>query len=100
MPLHTIKILGDEKVTPDGLCDVSAGMPATNPQLMEKCACPSVTLSIPLKEEQNRRNATIRPITLLKSSMTLVRISTYTNSSDSEKHELTEDDLENDVNSL
>ena len=26
--LHRIKILGNAKATPDGLCDVSAGMPA------------------------------------------------------------------------
>ena len=95
VPLYTIKILGNEKATPDDLCDVSAGMPATKPQLIENCACVSVTLAILLKEQQNRRNATNRLMTLIKSSMTLELISTYTNSSDSEKNELTENDLEN-----
>ena len=58
-------------------------------------ACPSATFAISFTEQQNRRNATNRLITLIKSFMTLERRSTYTNSSDSEKTELTENDLEN-----
>ena len=66
-------------------------------QFMENHACPSVTLAISFKEQQNRRNAANRLITVIKSSMTFERMSTYTNSSDSEKTELTENDLENKV---